>query len=54
MLLWLVVVVLLVWTLRLNQHKIPGPLSLPFCGSLASMTLLDNQHLRFPYRVMHR
>ena len=54
MLLWLVLLLLLLWTLRLNQHRIPGPPSLPFCGSLASMTLLDKQHLLFPYRVMHR
>ena len=54
MLLWLVLLLLLLWTLRLNQHRIPGPPSLPFCGSLASMTLLDNQCLLFPYRVMHR
>ena len=54
MLLWLVLVLVLLWTLRLNQHRIPGPPSLPFCGSLASMTLLDNQCLLFPYRVMHR
>ena len=54
MLLWLVLVLVLLWTLRLNQHRIPGPPSLPFCGSLASMTLLDKQCLLFPYRVMHR
>ena len=54
MLLWLVLLLLLLWTLRLNQHRIPGPPSLPFCGSLASMTLLDKQCLLFPYRVMHR
>lgn len=45
---------MILWTMKLNLHKIPGPLSLPFMGSLLTMIFCDKYCLSFPYRVMHR
>ena len=55
MIIWIgFIVIAILWTIKDNKSKIPGPFSFPFCGSLPSMTMFDKACLSYPYRVMHR